>query len=517
MKRIFSLLLLISMLFSFAFNSCKEGNGIKLSNTPDAFLQKMENNPAFKSSPNGESFCWQARVNMDEFVDNYKLTGDKKWLDAGVKYYDFLIGKMTSDPDGYKGWIGERTRNGRTTCSDALVGDAILLSAILDFTVLVNEDDALKAKYGKKAQSYIEVAKKDFVEKWDHRGSWIEDGPFATWVGVGAFTKDSTGKKQWMNRAQVGMSNPFNKLFDGAEVCMRLWRVTGDQKYWDKAEKIFFTAKNHFQYFDNHYCSNYFEPLAPGDIDLQKKATRHGVWVHPWRSGYQALEINKIAEAYHYGMVFDEQDIKRLLNTNLKVMWNGDKTYPKYISSNGLGADGDTTGLAGFVKTYGHSNVTKNSGELWTALLDFDQTIRDLYELRFKGDTTSADYQLYKKTVLANPPSFKRKYLKGEPKVKDVQFTECKDLNCAVVLPSVMPKDGKSIIFCQSWIPGELKIDLYSAKGELVTNLYKGKIKDGQFMIEWDGKDPAKKAELKGDYKVRWTINGGFREFPVVI
>ena len=36
-------------------------------------------------------------------------------------------------------------------------------------------------------------------------------------------------------------------------------------------------------------------------------------------------------------------------------------------------------------------------------------------------------------------------------------------------------------------------------------------------MMEWDGKDPAGKAKLKGDYKVRWTINGGMREFPVVI
>ena len=97
-------------------------------------------------------------------------------------------------------------------------------------------------------------------------------------------------------------------------------------------------------------------------------------------------------EAYHYGIVFDEQDIRRIINTNLDVMWNKDKVHPKFINSNGLGADGDTTGLAAFQRAYGHSNVVKNGGELWTALLDFDQTIRDLYELRFKGDTTSPGY-----------------------------------------------------------------------------------------------------------------------------
>jgi flagellar hook assembly protein FlgD len=62
-----------------------------------------------------------------------------------------------------------------------------------------------------------------------------------------------------------------------------------------------------------------------------------------------------------------------------------------------------------------------------------------------------------------------------------------------------------------------LKIDLYTTKDKLVTNIYNGKIQSGFYTMEWDGKDPAGKNKLKGDYKVRWTINGGCREFPVVI
>ena len=101
------------------------------------------------------------------------------------------------------------------------------------------------------------------------------------------------------------MSHPFNKQMDAAQVCLRIYRVTGEKFYWDRAEKIFFTAKSRFQYFDDHYTWNYWEPLVPKDIDLERKNTRHGVWVHPWRSGYQAGEVQKIVEAYHYGMVFD--------------------------------------------------------------------------------------------------------------------------------------------------------------------------------------------------------------------
>ncbi len=78
-------------------------------------------------------------------------------------------------------------------------------------------------------------------------------------------------------------------------------------------------------------------------------------------------------------------------------------------------------------------------------------------------------------------------------------------------------KEKKSIIICKSWIPGKLQIDLYSPGGKQVNNLHKGKIGEGIFIITWDGKDPAKKATYKGDYKIRWTIGEGYREFPIII
>jgi len=315
----------------------------------------------------------------------------------------------------------------------------------------------------------------------------------------------------------AGISNPFNMQSDAGELLLLMNKYSGDKKYWDRAEAIYLTAKNHFQYFDDHYCWNYWEPWAPGDVNLAKQNVKLWVGVHEWRSGYQASEVGRIVTAYHYGIVFDQQDIQRIINTNLKVMWNGDKKNPIFFNSNGLGRDMDTTGRASFRRAWGHSNEFHNAGELWTSLLDFDQTLRDLSAARFKGDTTSERYLNYKKRMEANPPSYKRKHFEGEPKVPVVRFTECKDLNCAVVLPHNISDKQKSIIVCKSWKGGDLKIDLYTTKDKLVTNLYDGKIKDGFFMTEWDGKDPAGKAKLKGDYKVRWTINGGMREFPVKI
>ncbi len=485
---------------------------------PDRLYQRMANNPAFKKFT-GENFCWQAAYGMNRYVNNYELTKNTEWLDAGVKYYDFLIGKMMTDPDGYKGWIGKYTYDSRYF-QDALVGDAILMAGILDFCVLVLEDNNLKAKYGDKANSYVKTARKDFIEKWDYRECWIDDDPYGSYIGFNKYLKEDN-LTEWITDPKVsrsGVSHPFNKQMDVAEVCLQLHRITGELFYWDRAEKIYFTTKSHFQYFDNHYCWNYYEPLYPGDIDMEKRDTRHGVWVHPWRSGYQAGEVSQIVNAYHHGIVFDSVDMQRIINTNLDVMWNKDSVHPKFINSNGLGADGDTTGLANFKRTYGHSNAVKNGGELWTGLLDFDQTIRDLYELRFNGDTASPAYLSYKKSVLVNPPGFNRKYVNGKVTVPIVGFTECRDLYLATVLPHKIPKDGASVIICKSWDAGDISIDLYATSGIKLTNLYKGEIGRGKnLIVTWDGKDPAKKAAFNGEYKIRWTTEGGYREFPIEI
>lgn len=514
MKRVVTGLFLLATLA--LISSYRKGNDPGI--TPDELYQKMSGNPALQGSSTGESFCWQARSGMGRFIEYYELTGKQEWLDAGVKYYDFLLEKRETDPDGYKGWIGPYIY-GKQYQQDALVGDAILFGGFLDFSVLVLEDKELKKKYGDKALSYVESAKKDLIEKWDKRGCWYVDGPFGGYIGYSKFLNGGN-LKEWVELPEVsraGISHPFNKQMDVGEVCLKLHRITGEPKYWDIAERIYYTAKSRFQYFDDHYCWNYWEPLYPGDVGFGNNTTLHWVGVHMWRSGYQAGEVGKIVEAYHYGCVFDKQDIQRIIHTNLNVMWNKDKEKPEFINSNGLGAEHDTTGLADFRKTYGHSNAFRDQGELWTALLGFDQTIRDLFELRFKGDKNPTAYKTYMRNILANPPGFKRKYIKGEVSVPLINFTESKDLYLAAVLPSRIPANGQSVIICNTWKPGELQIDLYSADGEKLANLYKGMIKEGLFMMKWDGKDPAGRTSYKGDYRIRWTISNGCREFPVSV
>ena len=513
MKKVnLSIILFLAAALGFSIKSHAQ-DGVKIKETPTGLLERMIHNPMFlKDAAKGESFCWHARVDMDSYINNYGLTKNTEWLDAGVKYYDFLVSKLDTDPDGYKGWIGPAVSN---LWQDAMVGDAILMDGILSFCLLVSENKDLKAKYGAKADEYVKLIKREFFEKYDKRGCYVEDGPYATYIGFTKYLKPNDFSA-WVTLPGPGVSNPFNKQMDAGLLSLKMWRITNEKSFRDRGEKIFFTAKSHFQYFDNHYCWNYYDPLYKGDVNLSRNDTRHWCDVHPWRSGYQAGEVSKIAEAYHYGIVFDEQDIKRIINTNLNVMWNKDRINPKFCNSNGFGADGDTVGVAAFQKAHGHSNVIKNGGELWTGLLAFDQTIRDLYELRFK-DKTSSDYLLYKNTVLASPPSFKRMHAKGNVTVPKIEFTECKYIHMAAVLPHIIANGEKSVIICKSRKADDLKVDLYSPQGKKLYNLYDGKIREGVHITTWDGKDPANKLKFKGNYKIRWTTGNGYREYPVVI
>ncbi|MBN1293199.1 MAG: hypothetical protein JXB48_15280 [Candidatus Latescibacteria bacterium] len=486
--------------------------------TAKSYYDRISGNPNLEKNPKGESFCWHAASGMGTFVNMYEATGDKSWLDYGIKYYDLLVSNLDSGPDGYKGWIGPYMYDTQYWC-DVHVGDAILWRGILDFAVLVLNEKSLKADYGKKAREYVGLARKHCVEKWDKRGTWFEDGPYGAYVSYDKYL-DPGDLSGWKHGAEVNGSNlslPFNKQNDMAQVCILLYRITGEDFYRDRAEKIFSRMKRCFQYFGNHYVWNYWEPFGLWDIDRENNKPRHWVGVHPYRN-YQAGEVDQIVDAYHTGIVFDETDIRRIINTNLKIMWNGDMEHPRFRNSN-------ITHVPEKKPPEG-SGYTSSAGTLWTGLLDFDQTVRDLYALRFDGSETNDPSQIYFEQVIRKtPPDFRRKYVKGTVRVPAVEFTECPDLNMAVVIPHIIPKGTEALIVCKSWSAADtLEIALYSKDGArkvrtLNTTYLEGGGDGlaGIYIFPWDRTDSKNGKVFPGDYRVRWTFCDSYREYPVTL
>ncbi len=469
--------------------------------SPERLLQGRMNTPLLKTEGTltGEGVCWHAAYDAGKFIDGYRQTNDAAYLDAAAAYFDALLAKLHTSPDGYQGWVGPYIYD-KNFIGDVHIGDAILFNRMLEFseTVLASEDSTMKDNYSPKAERYIQLAKKHLIEKWDARGSWREDGQYGVYVSWDHYlTPDNLTEWRKLEAKNSSLTLPFNKQNSMAIACLRIYRMTGDDWYRDKALKIFNYMKSRMCLFEDHYVWNYWEPFGAWDIeDLKKSKLRHWVNVHPYRN-YQAGEIHEIAEAYHSGLTFTKEDIKRIINTNINVMWNGDKENPKWRNSNyavQMAALGDIP-----IKKAPGGHFKSLAGTLWTGLLDFDATVREL-----AGATIDA------------PPSFERKHSGLPVTVLKRPFNRNKSFVMAAVMPSVISSGETAAITCQIRVAGKIKIELRSSDGETLVKIIRDAPNKnngaGVFIQPWNPTD------LKpGAYRVRWSLHGDYREFPITI
>lgn len=466
---------------------------------PEQLLNERMRTPLLRveGTLTGESLCWHAAYNMHKFMAGYRESRDTAYLSAGVKYYDALIATMHTSPDGYKGWVGPFIYDEKYIC-DVHIGDAILINPMLDFAeiVLAHEDAAIREEYAQKVQDYLELAKKHLIEKWDSRNTWREYRDYGGYISWDRYMT-SNNLHQW-RRLPVEKSNlslPFNKQNSMGIACLRIYRITGENEYLQKALKIFNFMKSRMCLFDDHYVWNYWEPLGPWDVDADEpNKLRHWVNVHPYRN-YQAGEVHEIVEAYHSGVTFTAEDIQRIINTNLKVMWNGDLKNPKWRNSNHAVLHA-ALGTVPVVKLRG--DFKGFAGTLWSGLVDFDSTIRQLAGYRPES-----------------PPSFNRKYPELPITTFSVPFSSNRYLVMAAVIPSVVTKGSDAFIISKSRVPGDIEIALFSADGRRkVLDIHRtnGSGQPRLLVLRWDGSHaPA------GMYRIRWTLRCEYREFPVVV
>jgi hypothetical protein len=461
----------------------------------EAFYQKVVGNGNLKKYPRGEDFCWHAAYDLNRFVDAYLAWKDTSWLDWGVRYYEFLVERMDTGPDGYRGWIGPYEYDESVWC-DVHVGDAILLNGMVGFAEVVLADPALAAKYGESAHKYVGLARRDLFEKWDARGTWTADGPYGgyrSWNRYGA----PGNLRDWTVRDDIRNSNlslPFNKQDDLAAVALKLHRITGEEKFRDRAARIFAFQKSRFQLVDDHYAWNYWEPYGAPDVDLAAGKTKHWVGVHPDRP-YQQGEVAHMVDAYETGVVFDERDMRRILNTNLKVMWNGSVEAPAFRNSN--------AGLPG-------ANPKNTAGALWPALAEFDDTVRRLRSAQLAG-ARGVEADIDRAGLQQLPAAgFERRNLKGKPAVFDFPLAPCVELRMAAALPMRFEPAAGTLLACETLVRGAVEVAQYSADGRTKLAVLHSFDRGGQMFYRWSG-------AKTGAYRVRFTFSGaGYREVPVV-
>jgi hypothetical protein len=405
---------------------------------------------------------------------------------------------MYTSPDGYKGWVGPYIYDEDYIC-DAHIGDVILLNPMLDFaeTVLKNSGGQIQNQYAANAKSYVALTKKHLFEKWDSRGTWREYGPYGAYISWDHYL--TPGHMDEWRELPVGRSNltlPFNKNSEMGVAALRLYRITGEEKYREKALKIFNAFKSRMCLYKDHYVWNYWEPFGEWDIEsAEKNSLRHWVNVHPYRN-YQASEVHDIVEAYHTGVTFTKQDIQRIINTNIDVMWNGDRENPEWHNSN-YAVQKDALGEVPTQKAPG-GHFPKLAGTLWTALDDFSPTVREL-----SGNTYSS------------PPGFERHHAALPVTKFQRPFHKNNTLIMAAAMPSVLDSNTPSYLVCQTRVGGPLQIALVSKDGQTeIETIREGRDKDRAriYIVPWDGGGHA-----AGAYRIRWRMGEEYRDFPIRI
>ncbi len=317
----------------------------------------------------GEELGWLVSPFVSGFYYGYLATSDTKWVDLLIDWTDSWLKRGIKEPDGYTGWPKE---DGASTgavpklFTDNILGEAMALRPAVQMAHIILTTPALKEKYQAKAQSYLDASEQVF-KKWDTRDCWRETKEGGgVWV-VPTFGIDSKTNQWTANyeaRKTDGFSLPPNKQNHVAQWLLAMHEATGKPIYLERAEKWFATMKSRMHLRDEkYYVWNYWEPAGPWDYkpDGQPK---HWVGVHP-NGGYYDLDVDGITAAYAHKLVFDKQDIDRLIATNRDFMWDQHIKGAKFKRID----DGKPEGQ------------WKNSpGVLWFGLLPYDPTLRKIFE-----------------------------------------------------------------------------------------------------------------------------------------
>ncbi len=472
---------------------------------PEAYLQRLMGNPRLRSTGTGEHFCWHAASGANDFLDAYEAFGNPEWLAAAEKYYAFYISKLRKDPDGYEGWIGDPvSQNNAELHTDAVVGDAILCEPLTRFAwIVLKQNPGLKRHFGQTAAKYVKLATRICWDKWNHRGCYYEDQ--AGWGSYHTYGKLVDPKRnRWVDAPTRVISNNLNKHYSVCHVLLRLWRITGKAEYKERVKSVFGRAKTMWRWHpdQDRVVWNFWMPHGP--YDLEGRAPKSWVAVHPNRAGYQAGEVADWVEVYDSGLVFDRADLERIIRTNHWMM-------PGDGRSGWRNADG-----------------TSDAGTLWTALARFDERIRDAYEARLRAkDTPPNRIRLaYLKNVIEKRLGWKRLYCPDESdaEVVEVPLQAGRNITMSIVVPNAVEVAASAPVqlACQTRTEGTLKIELLDEPGgDVLGTLAEMEVSSGgksEFNAPfWDGTNPKTGEKTLGQYTVRWSLAGESRTQPVFV
>ncbi len=246
-----------------------------------------------------------------------------------------------------------------------LVHDGMITYPIAMFIEIVKSDAGLSARYGNKADYYLQVMRKNIFDRWERY--WLETGE-----GMGAYRGVEALTMRYPNRIL-----PHNQYLALARTYLVLADVTGDAFYRDRAAKMAQNFKQYLAERDGAYVWYYWDWVENGKPDHTGFEDR----------SHATIDVDFVRQAAGRGVVFTPEDARRIARTYCDLMWNGSLEEPK------IGADVST----------------RENGEPflwgWAPLAEFDPQVwtiaRAIFDKMGQGQqVTMAPEMLYTQEVL---------------------------------------------------------------------------------------------------------------------
>jgi hypothetical protein len=307
----------------------------------EAFLRHVEGSAAhctperlaeFAAQP--EDIVWQASKYIRMPYVAYLLTGDVEHLHDFAARLGALYDELEPGPDGFLGWYGLPLDLFRHPAhpdrrSDVMLTSFVVAGLTAEFAMAIRDGGELEARHGGIAGRYVGIASRHLVAKWDARDRYRDLGA----GGAVYITNDRLAP------LKASLTQPHNKHSKIISALVKLHAATGDDEYLEKAVALGTRFKRSLTLADGRYAWNYWDPAGEWDARVDD----HGRWKH-WigaehRGGYYSLSASQAVFLYEHGLVFNDEDIARLLRTQLEVCWNGDVADPKWSRVNGEAMD----------------------------------------------------------------------------------------------------------------------------------------------------------------------------------
>lgn len=281
-----------------------------------------------------EQIAWVHSKYLDMQLAAYQLTRERRYLDNFVRMTDALLTRLSTGPDGYLGFRGVQLpifqdKNNPNLEDDVVITDFTVIQVLCDFAEIVRAEKALKAAYGQKVARYLDIAERHLFKKWDGRKQYVDLGR------EGAIYRESTRATE----SRKNLTHPHNKQSKCCRALLALYRVTGKDEYFRRAAKLGVRFKRTLRLDGDRYLWHYWDPAGEWD----RKADNPKQWKH-WigaehRAGYHNLSVAMAAALYDHGVVFNQADMGRFVNTQMQVCWNGSLEKPAFKRTDGTPAE----------------------------------------------------------------------------------------------------------------------------------------------------------------------------------